>query len=610
MSAHKLDGIPASPGIILGKVHLLLWEVPEVPQRIIDDDEIDDEIARFHATLAAARERLRRVRARAAGQAGEEEARIFDAQLFILEDTELIGRVEGLVRQNLSAESAFEITMLEWRHHFARHASPMMRERVGDITDVQIRVLSLLLGLPDHDPVDLPKGANAILVTHDLTPSLTVQLDRDAIAAIATDAGTHVSHVAILARSLGIPAVVGLRNATQTLKGGERAILDGGAGTLVIEPSDEEISAFKERSRREAAMAEQLAGLTGVEPITRDGIRLTLRANVDLPEEAAAAVTSGADGVGLMRTEFLMVGRTTLPDEEEQYRAYRRVVQAFAQHPVVIRTFDIGGDKLPVGGYPTEANPFLGWRAIRMCLDEQDIFRAQLRALLRAATHGDLRIMLPLVVSVDEVRRTRALLEQAAAELKERGVPYRDDVPLGVMIETPAAAVAADTFAGDASFFSIGTNDLTQYTLAVDRGNANIANRFTPLHPAVLRLIRRTVEMGVNAGLEVSVCGEMASQPLMAFALIGLGVRQLSVSPKSVPLVKQVVRGVSVAIAREAADAAMRLGTAEEAERTLRVAARAAFGDAPFLRYGLPVRGDLDMLEGTGALSVHPAKRK
>jgi phosphotransferase system enzyme I (PtsI) len=290
--------------------------------------------------------------------------------------------------------------------------------------------------------------------------------------------------------------------------------------------------------------------------------------------------------VGLFRTEFLMVGRTTLPDEEEQYRAYRRVVQAFASHPVVIRTFDIGGDKLPVGGYPTEANPFLGWRAIRMCLDEQEIFLVQLRAMLRAAMHGDLRIMLPLVVSVDEVRRTRALLEQAARELQERGVPHRTDVPLGVMVETPAAAIAADTFAGDASFFSIGTNDLTQYTLAVDRGNANIANRFTPLHPGVLRLIQRTVRIGAENDIDVTVCGEMASQPLMAFALIGLGVRQLSVAPRAVPLVKRLACAISVADAERAATEALGARTAHDAERILaRHLAETAAGD-PFLRDG------------------------
>ncbi|HEY9480559.1 MAG TPA: phosphoenolpyruvate--protein phosphotransferase, partial [Gemmatimonadaceae bacterium] len=541
---HRIAGIPASPGIVVGRVHVLLWEVPEVPQRIIDDETIPAEIQRFHAALEQARERLRTVRARAAKHAGEEEARIFDAQLFILEDIELIGRVEGLVRQNLAAESAFEITMLEWRHHFARHASPMMRERVGDITDVQIRVLSLLLNLPDHDPLELPKGAGVILVTHDLTPSLTVQIDREAVAAIATDAGTRVSHVAILARSLGLPAVVGLRSATARLRGGEMAILDGTTGTLWINPTAEEVETFRERSRRELAVDEELARQATAESVTTDGKRITLYANVDIPEDADAAARSGADGVGLMRTEFLVVGRTTMPDEEEQYRAYRRVVEAFGERPVVIRTFDIGGDKLPVGGYPTEANPFLGWRAIRMCLDEPEIFRPQLRALMRAAAHGDLRIMLPLVVSVEEVRNTRELMATEAAELSARGIPHRSDIPVGVMIETPAAAVAADSFVGEAAFFSIGTNDLTQYSLAVDRGNANIADRFTPLHPGVLRLIERTVEVGGAHGIGVTVCGEMASEPLMAFALIGLGVRQLSVAPRAVPLVKRLVRGI------------------------------------------------------------------
>jgi phosphoenolpyruvate-protein phosphotransferase (PTS system enzyme I) len=584
----RLVGISASPGIVVGPVHVLLWEVPEVPQRIIDDEQIDAEIARFHATLDRARDRLRLVRSRAASHAGEEEARIFDAQLFILEDIELIGRVEGLIRQNLAAESAFEITMLEWRHHFARHASPMMRERVNDITDVQIRVLSLLLGLPDHDPVDVPKGANAILVTHDLTPSLTVQLDREAIAAIATDAGTRVSHVAILARSLGIPAVVGLRVATHQLRGGEMAILDGTEGTLLVTPTEAEIEEFRERARRETALADELSLLASAEPVTADGVRLTLRANVDLPEEAEMAAHSGAEGVGLMRTEFLVVGRTNMPDEEEQYREYKRVVESFQGYPVVIRTYDLGGDKLPVGGYPTDANPFLGWRAIRVCLDEPELFLTQLRALLRAAVHGDLRIMLPLIVTVEEVRGARELLGKAAADLTHRGVPHREDVPLGVMIETPAAAVAADIFVGEADFFSIGTNDLTQYTLAVDRGNANLAQRFTPLHPGVLRLIRHIVEVGEAHQIDVTVCGEMASQPVMAFALIGLGVRQLSVAPRSVPLVKRLLRAVSVREATDAATEAMAARTAEEAEAALNARLVTAFADDPLLHDGLP----------------------
>jgi phosphotransferase system enzyme I (PtsI) len=313
--------------------------------------------------------------------------------------------------------------------------------------------------------------------------------------------------------------------------------------------------------------------------VTADGVRIILRANVDLPEEAELAANSGAQGVGLLRTEFLVVGRAYMPDEDEQYRAYRRVAEAFGGEAVVIRTFDIGGDKLPVGGYPSEPNPFLGWRAIRMCLDEPELFKTQLRALMRAAVHGDIRIMLPLVVTLDEVVQARALMAVAAAELDARGVHYQKNVPLGVMIETPAAAVAADTLANDVAFFSIGTNDLVQYTLAVDRGNANLASRFTPLHPAVLRLIRRTVEIGRENKLEVCVCGEMASQPLMAFALIGLGVRQLSVAPRSVPLVKRIVRSISVETAETAARAALDASTAAEAAHALRSRLKRAIDD-------------------------------
>jgi len=596
----RIVGMPASPGIVIGPVHLLLWEVPDVPHVILHDEAIPSEIERFHAATARAKERLAQVRARADKHAGPEEAAIFDVQISILSDAELIDRVEGLIYQNIAAEKAFDLVMIEWRQHFSRHAQPMIRERVGDLTDVHIRVLTILLGLPDHDPVDVPKGTNAILVTHDLTPSLTVQLDREAIAAIATDAGTRTSHVAILARSLGLPAVVGLRDATTRLRSGDQVILDGSSGMLLPNPTQAQIEAYSDRAVREAADEVELSHLATAEPVTLDGVRITLRANVDLPEDAEFAAHSGAEGVGLMRTEFLVVGRATMPDEEEQYRAYTKVVSAFDNHPVVIRTFDMGGDKLPVGGYPTEANPFLGWRAIRMCLDESELFKTQLRALLRAAMHGDVRIMLPLIVTVDEVRQARRLLEEAARELDARGVEYRHDLPLGIMVETPAAAVAADTLAHDVAFFSIGTNDLVQYTLAVDRGNANLASRFTPLHPAVLRLIRRIVEVGAEHGLEVSVCGEMASQPLMAFALIGLGVRQLSVAARSVPLVKRIVRGVSARVATDAADAALATQTAREAGAALRSRLLSAFGDAPFLRDGLPAYVDGNSFEGYG----------
>src|SRR5207237_490563 len=491
--AKGIAGMPASPGIVDGPVHLLRWEVPDVRHRIIHDEAIPEEIKRFHAALAQARERLRQVRARAEKHAGPEEAAIFDVQLSILEDGELIRQVEELIQQNLGAEKAFDLVLFEWRQQFASHVRPMLLERVGDLIDVHIRVLSVLLGLPDHDPVDLPKGSNKILVTHDLTPSLTVQLDREAIIGIATDAGTRTSHVAILARSLGLPAVVGLRNATEQLTGSEHVILDGTSGVLVVNPTPSQLNKYRER----------------------------------------------------------------------------RAVEAFGGRPVVIRTFDVGGDKLPVGGYPTDPNPFLGWRAIRMCLDEPELFKTQLRALLRAAMHGDVRIMFPLIITLDEVKQAKHLLNEAAAELDARGVPYRHDLPLGVMVETPAAALSVHTLVDDVSFFSIGTNDLVQYTLAVARGSANLASRFTPLHPAVLTLIKRIVDVGAAHRLEVAVCGELASQPLMAFALIGLGVRSLSVAGRAVPLVKRIVRGVSAGVAAEAANAALESRTAREAEGEL-----------------------------------------
>ncbi|MGH7712295.1 MAG: phosphoenolpyruvate--protein phosphotransferase [Gemmatimonadaceae bacterium] len=582
-----LSGISASPGIVIGPVHLLRWEPPDVPHRIIDDEYIPAEITRLHDAVRRAIERLRAIAERVERQAGPEEAAIFEVQISILEDRELLSQMESYVRQNLSAEKAVDLVLIDWRLHFAKHSVPMMRERVGDLADVHIRLLTMLLGLPDHDPVDVPAGANAILVTHDLTPSLTVQLDRAAIAAIATDAGTRTAHVAILARSLGLPAVVGLRDATLRLKGGEAAVLDGSAGLLIVNPSPAEIATYKHRALREAQSHEELRVLAAADAVTTDGVRLTIRANVDIADEAPFAAKSGADGVGLMRTEFLVVGRAAMPDEEEQYQAYRSVAEAFDGHAVVIRTYDLGGDKLPVGGFPSEPNPFLGWRAIRMCIDEPELFKDQLRALLRAGMHGDIRIMLPLIVTVDEVRIARRLLTEAASELEARNVPYQKDMPLGIMVETPAAAVAADTLAREVAFFSIGTNDLVQYTLAVDRGNVNLASRFTPLHPAVLRLIKRTVDVGSEHKLDVTVCGEMASQPLMAFALLGLGVRTLSVNPHAVPVVKHVIRGVSAEFATEAASAALACGTAVEAEHQLRFRLAAAFGDESFLRDGL-----------------------
>jgi phosphotransferase system enzyme I (PtsI) len=578
-----LTGISASPGIAIGAVRLLIWEVPVVPHSIIPDEAIDTEIARFHAARVEARKRLAQVRKRVEERAGPTEAAIFEVQQLLLDDPVMLEEIESLIRHNVGAEQAFHQHMSDWRQRYAREADSYLRERVGDILDLEIRMLSILLGLQDHDPLDIPSGDPVVLVSHDLTPSLTVQLERSAITAIATDVGTRTSHVAILARSLGIPAVVGLRDATGRLHGGELVILDGSAGTLNVNPTDEELAVYRERQRLEADRAVELAELTGAESVSMDGVRVVLLTNVDVIEEVERAARSGAQGVGLMRTEFLVLGRAGMPDEEEQYRAYRRVVEAFAGQPVIIRTFDIGGDKLPVGGYPHEPNPFLGWRAIRMCLDQPMLFKVQLRALLRAAAHGQAKILLPLIVTVDEVRDTAALIRECAAELEAEGIPHRADVPLGVMIETPAAAVGADQMIPFVSFLSIGTNDLVQYTLAVDRGNVNLASRFTPLHPSVLRLIRQVAEVGRAHNVEVGVCGEMASHPLTAYTLIGLGIHELSVAPRSVSTIKRLVRSICVSDAEEAARAAVDAATAGEAETILRNRLVAAVGDAGLL---------------------------
>lgn len=596
--SRALVGLSASPGVIVGNIHLLKWELPVVRHRIVSDDAIDYELERFAAAVEKAANRLRHIRTRAANNAGEEEAAIFDVQLAILADHELMENVRNLIMQNLAAERAFDLVMVEWRQSFARHQHAMLRERVNDLTDIHIRVLSILMELEDRDPVALPKGSNAILVTHDLTPSLTVQLDRDAIVGIVTDEGTSTSHVAILARSLGLPAVVGLRDATLKVLGGERAILDGSHGLLILDPSDKRVEIYQERALREAAHDAQLRSVASADAVTVDATRLTIYTNVDLPEEAQHAAESGADGVGLMRTEFLVLGRPAPPDEEEQYRSYSRVIKAFEGKPVVIRTFDIGGDKLPQGAFPLEANPFLGWRAIRMCLDQPEFFKTQLRALLRAGVYGNVKIMFPLIVNIDEFREAKQLLEEAKAELRSRNVPFNEEVALGAMIETPAAAISLDTLCGVADFFSIGTNDLVQYTLAVDRGNANLVNRFTPLHPAVLRLIKGAIRMANECDTPIGVCGEMASQPLMAFALIGLGVRELSVAPRSVGLIKRMIRGITEQAAREAVEAALMADGPNAAEEILMAAISKTFGDQLFPSFGVPIfHEDVDNLD-------------
>lgn len=581
MPGRLIRGIPVSRGVAVGPALVVQWEVPVVRDQAIPADHVDHEIGRLREALAFAKDRLAGVRERAAERAGPEEARIFDAQLLILDDADLVSGVERLIRDNhFSAERAFELKMMEWRGLWSTQGSALLRDRLMDLTDVEIRVLTRLLGVDEPDVLAGHDGP-VILVARDLTPSITVQLDREAVLAIATEQGTRTSHAAILAHSIGIPAVVGLPDVLQLVKTGQQVVLDGWAGTLQILPDSADLSTARKRDSRHRQLEKDLDAAVSEPAVTTDGHRITLRANLDLPEELELARRGGAEGIGLMRTEFLVVGRGRMPDENEQTTLYRRIGQSFTGGQVVIRTFDLGGDKFPAGFRTTaEANPFLGWRAIRVCLDHPEVFRPQVRAILRAAAHAPLKLMIPLVTSLEEVEQTRALVVEEAEALKKSGIEAAASVPVGVMIETPAAVLIADDLADASDFLSVGTNDLVQYTLAVDRGNARLADRFTSHHPAILRSLAAILRAGRAKGIEVSVCGEMASDPVSSWILLGLGYDVLSVAGPSLPLARWLVRRISRAAAEHSVQGLLTVRTAAEITRQ----ARAALGDAVDMR--------------------------
>lgn len=565
-----LDGSPASEGIVAGPVFVLEWGLPLVAHQSISDDLIATEIDRFDEARRWAMERLTELKEQTEARLGHVEGRIFDPQLLMLEDVEVVDGTARYIRENrLSAARAFELRMLELRAMWSRTSHPMVLDRLNDLEDLMTRVLRRLLGL--NDPSDLGDiDEPVIVVAPNLTPSLIVQLDLENVLGIATDHGTRTAHWVLLARSLGIPAAVGFGDASTRARGGVPAILDGRIGRLVLEPVDDERAVFEARRKQHSEWEEEIAMIAALESVTQDGQYVELRGNLDLPGEAEAARAHGAVGVGLFRTEFLVVGRSSMPNEEEQYEAYRDVAEAFPSGAVYIRTFDLGGDKFPMFlNMPQEENPFLGWRAIRVCLDEPDLFRTQLRALLRATAHGDVRLMIPLVNDVEEIRDVRALLQEEAEGLRRDGIPFNAGYKLGVMIETPAAALDAAELARYSDFFSIGTNDLIQYTLAVDRTNTRLARLYNPFHPAVVRQLHQVARVGRAAGIEVSVCGEMASHPLGAFLLMGLDITALSMAWPSLPEIKRLVRDVRMEDARTAARKALAAPTAQDVTRCL-----------------------------------------
>jgi phosphotransferase system enzyme I (PtsI) len=568
--SRTIRGIGVSPGVACAPAFVVRWDFPDVPDRAVRPDQVEAEVRRLRDAVEYVVSHLKELGDRVLQRAGPEESRIFDAQILMAQDQDFLASVETLIRNNqLSAETAYEFKALELRNQWSGAAR--LRERLADLNAIQLRMLSHLMGGTAHELWSIPADEQVIVVAQEISPGLTVQFDREHVVGLVSEEGTRTAHAAILAHSLGIPAVMGAVGALAQIPSGAMLLLDGQSGTIVLEPTRDELDDAKTQVSRRHRLELQLEAVVEAPAVTPDGREIQLMGNVDLPEEIEQAVRFGAQGVGLLRTEFLLTGRATLPTEDEQTEYFRRVASAFRGHPVVIRSYDLGGDKFPVAFKTSaEANPFLGWRSIRVCLDEPEVFRPQLRAVLRAAAGRDLRLMLPLVTRVEEVEEARAMMEEEAAALEAAGVRAAEAVPVGVMIETPAAVLIADRLAEVSAFFSVGTNDLTQYTMAVDRGNARLADRFTPHHPAIVRQLQQVLAVGRAAGVPVSVCGEMASEPLSAVLLIGLGYDQLSVSPPALPLVKWVVRTVPEPAARQAAESALSAASADEVSEVLR----------------------------------------
>ncbi len=560
----ELYGIGVSPGIVQGEVHLVGRRNQEVPRYRISPDEVEAEVERFQRALGEAREEHARLLRRLGPVLRKEHLGILDAHHLLLGDEMLIQAAVEHVRQDCwNAEWALQMAVDRFKGIFEAMGHEYLRERQGDLHQVSEHLLSHLLGTARAGSPLAQRPM--VLVAHELTPAELLDLHQGPLLGFVTDLGGKTSHTAILAGALDIPAVLGLREITQRVQTGDAILLDGETGRVVLHPLEETVRESESSRLRYIQHQEALQRLRALACVTSDGVRCALRANVELAEEVAAVQAYGAEGVGLYRTEYLFLNRPDLPGEEEHFQAYRRLAESVLPHPAVIRTFDLGGDIFPASlGLPHEQNPALGLRAIRLSLEQRDLFLPQLRGILRASAFGKLQLMYPLISGVEEVRRANALLEEVKEGLRAEGVDFDGELPVGVMIETPSAAILADVLAQEVDFFSIGTNDLSQYTLALDRGNEEASSFYEPFHPAVLRLIRSVVAQAEKSGIRVALCGEMAADPLQALILIGLGLRDLSMTPRSIPRVKQILRSISLVQAEEMAQKALGLATADE----------------------------------------------
>jgi phosphotransferase system enzyme I (PtsI) len=561
-------GIVASPGIVIGRAYLLDRRKVVVAGRRIEDVSVKDEVTRFKKAIELSKAQLEDLKKRFSKGLGKSHLYILDTLIMLVEDKMLVdGTVKRIKESMLNAEGALKETIAAICLKFDTIEDEYLRERKHDVEQVGERVLRNLVGHKQESLAEIKE--EAVLIAHDLAPTDTLMMRKDKILGFATDAGSRTSHTAILARSLGIPAAVGLENITASVKTGDVVILDGIHGVVIVDPDEETFLDYLKKQRKYKYFEQELEKLRTLPAETLDGHVVHLQGNIELPEEATSAAEHGGTGIGLYRTEFLFLNRKRFPTEEEHYNAYRHVAERAAPHEVVIRTLDVGGDKIGMAGeFEKEANPALGLRAIRFCLQKRDIFRIQLRGILRASMHGNIKILIPMISGLTELRETMQLLDDVKGELRTEGIPFNETVQIGIMIEIPSAALIADLLAKEVNFFSVGTNDLIQYTLAIDRQNEHVAYMYEPLDPAVLRLLRRVSDAARDANIPLAMCGEMAGDPLYAAILLGMGFKILSMNVASIPWVKKVVRSVRMQDAVELASLVMQQPTAMEARKT------------------------------------------
>lgn len=563
----ECKGVIGSSGVAIAKAFIYQREEMIIDKSVIDDDCLCEEQEKVDKAIEQSKQQINKILEQAAKDFSEEEAAIFDAHLMILEDPEMVSSIKELIRsEKISASYAASQVIKSYIDIFSGMEDEYMKERAADIKDVGDRLIRNILGMKDQNIGNL--DSDVIIVAHDLTPSDTALMDKKHVKGFVLNIGGRTSHTAIMARSLEIPAVLGLGDITDNTKNNDIIIVDGNNGNVVVNPNKEAIRDYEKKIDRYEKYKNELRNIAKLPAVTIDGKRVELAANIGGPQEVDAVIEYGGDGIGLYRTEFLYMDRNDLPSEEEQYEAYATVADKMQGKPVIIRTLDIGGDKelpyLPLG---EEANPFLGWRAIRICFEMKEMFKTQLKAILRASVHKNVRIMYPMISSVGEVIEANKILDEAKCELTEKGIKFDENIQCGVMIEVPSAAMTADIIIDEVDFFSIGTNDLCQYTLAVDRMNQKISNLYQPFHPGVLRLIKNVIDVSHKAGKLTGMCGEMAGEPAAALMLLGMGLDEFSMSASSLVEIKNIFRNTNFKEAKRIAEHALTLKTAAQIEQ-------------------------------------------